>query len=74
MIRGQLAMRDVQHLDKLRPGISSKLWPAIRSDRFGHPKAGYPKNINARAHATAEISDQGTASIHLDVQSKTMKT
>jgi hypothetical protein len=40
----------------------------------GTPKRDIQENINARAHAAVEISDKGTASIHLDVRSMTVKT
>jgi hypothetical protein len=40
----------------------------------GTPKQDIQENINARVHASAEISDKGTASIHLDVSSMTVKT
>jgi hypothetical protein len=38
---------------------------------LGTPKRDIQENINACAHAAAEISDKGTASIHLDVRSMT---
>jgi hypothetical protein len=41
---------------------------------LGTSKWDIQENINARAHAAAEISDKGTASIHLDVRSMKVKT
>ncbi len=40
----------------------------------GTPKRDIQENINAHVHAAAEISVKGTASIHLDVPSMTVKT
>jgi hypothetical protein len=45
----------------------------IRSDCFGYPKMGIHEKIKALAHADVDILDKGTASIHLDVRSMTVK-
>jgi hypothetical protein len=39
----------------------------------GTPKQVIQEKTKARAHATAEISESGMASIHLDVQSMMVK-
>jgi hypothetical protein len=46
----------------------------IGSDRFsGTTKQEIQEKIKALAHAAADVSDKGIASIHLDVRSMTVK-
>ncbi len=68
-----LSVGDVEHLAQFKPEVGSELWATIGSDRFRSPKREIQVKVKAFAHAAADVSERGIASIHLDVRSMMVK-
>ncbi len=73
MVSSCLPIRDVEHLASLSRRLEVNC--GLRSEMIisGTPKHEIQVNVEAFAHAAADVSESGIASIHLDVRSMIVK-